>query len=200
MFPFYIAFFALLFYLFQLSVAFFFNLYSGYAFDCQEILSWWTVLSLIRILPMDSNVSIKPLRQPVLIPLEKNSWLIALLLLSAFIAYLYCCFCFDTRTISNFILTISNYRIKIQHYSGQENKSLDRNSSSFSILRLLSVFKSCQQLSALTEELLLYIFIGFILFWLKEKPSEQLNKADKVWELISRMILGIQQSTTWFGW
>lgn len=123
-----VAFLALFFYLFQLSLKLpFSDLYAGYALWLQGTQSWWTVLCLIRILPLHDKISITPLMQPVPVPLGSNRLLVALLMSPAFTAHLYWCFCFGSMTSLNFILILSNCRIKLQHCSGQENDGLDSN-------------------------------------------------------------------------
>lgn len=127
-FAFYVAFLALLFSLFQLSLKLpFSDLYAGYALWLWGTQSSWTILCLIRILPLHNNIRIAPLMQPVPVPLESNSLLAALLMFPAFTAHSYCCFCFAHMTSLNFILTMSNYQIKLQHCSGQENERLGSN-------------------------------------------------------------------------
>lgn len=135
-FTFYIALLALLFSLFSFAIAFFWFVcricfwlsrepklmkYFEWLESCPSTVTWASNLSCS-----------KPL-----LPLGKNSLVIALLVLSAFIAYLHYCFCFGTRTISNFILTMPTYQIKLQHCSGQENKRPDSNMFMIEILQFL---------------------------------------------------------------
>lgn len=138
-FAFYVSFLALFFSLFQLSFNLpFSDLCAAYALGLQGTQSWWTVLCLIRILSLHNNISIAPLMQPVLVPLGSNSLLAALLTFPAFEAHLYCCFCFGNMTSLNFILTMSNYQIKLQHCSRQENERLD---SDIFMIYILPVFQ-----------------------------------------------------------
>lgn len=125
--------------LFQLSFNLpFSDLCAAYALGLRGTQSRWTVLCLIRILSLHNNISIAPLMQPVLVPLGSNSLLAALLMFPAFAAHLYCCFCFGNMTSSNFILTMSNYQIKLQHCSRQENERLD---SDIFMIYILPVFQ-----------------------------------------------------------
>lgn len=84
----------------------------------------------------------------------------------------------------------------------------DLNSSCFSIPSLLTfshltcpmyVFRTWLQTSVLTEELFLYTHTHIYML-LGEILPNQINKGDRVWELLSQMILGVELWAVLFEW
>lgn len=148
--------------------------------------------------------------QPVPGPLGSNSVLASSLMSPAFTAHLLCCLCFGNMTNINFILTMSNYQIRLQHCSGWENERPD----SMILILPVSQFQvywhfliwpvqcmcsglDCRHLYY--EELFLYTHTHIYML-LGEILPNQINKGDRVWELLSQMILGLELWAVLFEW